>query len=608
MGLVNRLFKKLAVVFVITLVAMSVVPKADDLNRADPCALAPAPEGNATGLDRRCGLGASNGVARGDFNGDGFADLAIGVPDETRTSSHFNGSSFDIQDHPRSGAVNIVYGSSNGLTSAGSQVLDQGLLNNATDAHYGRALAAGHFRGSLFTSDLAVGVPGAKNNGKVVGAIDVHFSSSGKLSATPNQTFFANQFTVATTFGTDPLHFPDKMAMTWGDFNGDGAGDLAVSAIACHNNSQTEVCDSISRVLVLYGAAFGGLTNNFTVLTINDGLSPTNLNLTVNPCSDLTTQANDRFCGKASGDVVLAAADLTGDGRDDLLIGAPGCFQVGNSGSRLDGGVDGCVAIVPGTSAGLKQRFNWNVLLPEHDIDERAAFGSAIAIGDFDADGVKDVAVGAPNNQFVLPDNAGMVRVFSDVIPSGIGQEEASFDVPSTLLIQSDLGIETSELNDRFGASLASKDFNGDGAADLAIGVPGESTGSATSNGQVDVIYGQSGIGLSGSTGSGQQVPQVFNGNATGEAFGAALSAWNFGKSIEGDLAIGIPFRTVLFRDSSGRTFPIAGAGAVRVLYGATTSPMTAQQTWTQSTNTPLCTTCTAGTVAAGNHFGASLY
>jgi hypothetical protein len=320
------------------------------------------------------------------------------------------------------------------------------------------------------------------------------------------------------SFGTDPLHFPDKMAMTWGDFNGDGAGDLAVSAIACHNNGQSEVCDSISRVLVLYGGRIRGLTNTFTVLTIDDGLSPTNLNLTVNPCfrPHHPSQRSLLRKGDRRRDVGRFGPHWRRTRRS--ADRRPGCFQVGNSGSRLDGGVDGCVAIVPGTSAGLKQRFNWNVLLPEHDIDERAAFGSAIAIGDFDADGVKDVAVGAPNNQFVLPDNAGMVRVFAHVVPTGIGQEEASFTVPSTLLIQSDLGIETSELNDRFGASLASKDFNGDGAADLAIGAPGESSGNATSNGQVDVIFGLAGTGLSALGSAGHPAAQLLTGLLSSEA------------------------------------------------------------------------------------------
>jgi FG-GAP repeat len=53
----------------------------------------------------------------GDFNGDGFADLAIGVPGE------------DIGDFPSiyedAGAVNVLHGSAAGLTAAGDQQFSQ---------------------------------------------------------------------------------------------------------------------------------------------------------------------------------------------------------------------------------------------------------------------------------------------------------------------------------------------------------------------------------------------------------------------------------------------------------------------------------------------------
>src|SRR5207237_3332420 len=117
---------------------------------------------------------------------------------------------------------------------------------------------------------------------------------------------------------------------------------------------------------------------------------------------------------------------------------------------------------------------------------EAAGFGSALAVGDFDADGKKDVAVGSPNNFALVPDNAGIVRVFPNVQFLD-GQGEAAPNVLSTVLTQD--GIETPEANDLFGAALAANDFNGDGVSDLAIGAPGESTGSFTGNGEVNVVF-----------------------------------------------------------------------------------------------------------------------
>src|SRR5437762_7736518 len=51
----------------------------NDADESDPCDHQPA--GKAFGWNRQCPpRGSSAGVAKGDFNGDGFADLAIGVP------------------------------------------------------------------------------------------------------------------------------------------------------------------------------------------------------------------------------------------------------------------------------------------------------------------------------------------------------------------------------------------------------------------------------------------------------------------------------------------------------------------------------------------------
>jgi hypothetical protein len=53
------------------------------------------------------------GSLRADFNQDGFADLAVGVPDE------------DVGGIPNAGAVNVLYGSAGGLSGTGSQFFTQ---------------------------------------------------------------------------------------------------------------------------------------------------------------------------------------------------------------------------------------------------------------------------------------------------------------------------------------------------------------------------------------------------------------------------------------------------------------------------------------------------
>ena len=90
------------------------------------------------------------GIASGDFNRDGFTDLAVGAPfDNTGDASN-------------SGAVNVIYGSDSvGLVTDGNQFWSQGLLAGALEPgdEFGSALVGGDFDGDG-TDDLAVGSPG----------------------------------------------------------------------------------------------------------------------------------------------------------------------------------------------------------------------------------------------------------------------------------------------------------------------------------------------------------------------------------------------------------------------------------------------------------------
>src|SRR5262249_39123758 len=73
---------------------------------SNPCDHLPDPLGNANGIEKHCLRGgSSSGIAKGDFNGDGFGDLAIGVPFED------TGGAVDA------GAVIVIYGSASGLTT-----------------------------------------------------------------------------------------------------------------------------------------------------------------------------------------------------------------------------------------------------------------------------------------------------------------------------------------------------------------------------------------------------------------------------------------------------------------------------------------------------------
>ena len=122
-------------------------------------------------------------LTAGDFNGDGYADLAIGVPGEDIV----NNSEDD------GGAVNVIYGSANGLIAAGNQLWDQGSTSiaGAPEAgdRFGRALTAGDYNGDGY-ADLAIGVPFEdidNNSEDDGGAVNVIYGSSNGLTAAGNQ-------------------------------------------------------------------------------------------------------------------------------------------------------------------------------------------------------------------------------------------------------------------------------------------------------------------------------------------------------------------------------------------------------------------------------------
>jgi hypothetical protein len=78
--------------------------------KRDPCRQAFKRGERGKRLRQRCENGSSSGIARGDFNGDGIGDLAIGVPFEDIA----DGEGGTIQD---AGGVNVIYGSATGLSS-----------------------------------------------------------------------------------------------------------------------------------------------------------------------------------------------------------------------------------------------------------------------------------------------------------------------------------------------------------------------------------------------------------------------------------------------------------------------------------------------------------
>jgi hypothetical protein len=392
---------------------------------------------------------------RADFNGDGFEDLAVGADQE------------DIGSTQTAGAVNVIYGSGDGLTAAGNRFFHQGNLSGSPaeeSDQFGSALAAGDFDGDGF-ADLAVGAPfediGAIN---AAGAVNVIYGSGGGLTTSGNQFFQQGNLSGSPAEDGDNFGY----ALAAGDFNGDGRDDLTAGA----RGEDIGSIDRAGAANVIYGSA-AGLTTTGNRL-FHQG------NLSGSPAED-----QDNF-GRA-----LAAGDFDGDGQDDLAVGA--AFEdIGSINSA--GGVNA----IYGSGGGLTT--SGNRFFSQNDLSGSPAeaddvFGFALAAGDFNGDGRDDLAVGAALEDIGSIEQAGAANV---IYGSGGGLTTSG----NQLFHQGLLSGSPAEEFDQFGFALDTGDFNGDGLSDLGVGAPREDIGETNAAGLVNAIHGAGG----GLTTSGNQL------------------------------------------------------------------------------------------------------
>ena len=202
--------------------------------------------------------------------------------------------------------------------------------------------------------------------------------------------------------------------------------------------------------------------------------------------------------------------------------------------------------------------------------------------GDFNNDGLPDLAVGAPGDDLEqvevdgsitkAGENVGSINVVYSTTANGPDVDNQVSAVTRKFFSQNTPGIvDNAEKDDTFGFSLASGDFDGILGDDLAIGVPGEN-GSA---GAVHVLYSGGTIEPGGTTTIGlaagvpgtsafnevitQDTAGVDGNSEAGDLFGYAVAAGDLNGDGRSDLIVGAPRE-----DFSSRR----DAGVVHVIYG----------------------------------------
>jgi hypothetical protein len=204
------------------------------------------------------------------------------------------------------------------------------------------------------------------------------------------------------------------------------------------------------------------------------------------------------FPGQALGRT-LASGDVDGDGYADVAIAA----------QTSQAAMQGAVHVYLGAAAGLADAQP----IFASDLGDGSGCGDALAVGDLDADGFADIAVGCPLDSIALGGGGAVLLLPGS--SSGISTSPSWVTAPG-------------EITSGLGTALAITDFDADGFLDLAAGAP-----------YAQVAGGSGSVALfSGATWGATTPTQVMVAGATTAGFGDALAAGDLDANGQDDLLV----------------------------------------------------------------------
>ncbi len=448
------------------------------------------------------------------------------------------------------------------------------------DGHTGYSVAdAGDVNGDGL-DDVVIGVPVDHSQGLDAGAAYVVFGSTSS-SSVDLASLGARGFRINPDSG-GKLGWSVAGA---GDLNDDGMADVVVGAPfeGSDNGGQS------GRAWVVFGRTSTG--------TVELGSFGFDLG-----AAGFRIDGADS--GHRAGFAVAAAGDVNGDGRDDLLVGAPSFASTFSEG--------GAAYVIFGRAS------NTHVDLDSlgdrgyrvEGEGESDYTGSAVAgVGDVNSDGRDDVLVGAPyrgdaeGGAYVVYGKTSLTTVETGALGStgyrivgdadGTGSPVAGLgdingdgvpdmgvaipgdgsavtlyaifgggttgDVNLSSLEADGLGvaIHGSAEDDGFATSIAAGDLDGDAYADVLIGTPASDNNARSSSGSVYVLFGSDIAGVDvGDLGSdGFRI----DGASQNEGAGTSVAVTDgFGSSV-GQIVIGAPAENDFTHSAPGNVYVVNG-------------------------------------------------